>query len=104
VALPSVSAVERLGVSSVQVLHPARQCGLCNPEDEVEMRAEEAIGEALPEVCIDDRRKKLQPAAAVSVVAKDLTGMSGVRSNVIDAVWYLNARRSWHRAKVGRHP
>jgi hypothetical protein len=34
------------------------------------MRAEEAVREALPEECVDDRRKKSQPAAAVSVVAK----------------------------------
>jgi hypothetical protein len=96
-----VSPVEGFGVPSVEVLHPPRQRGLCDAEDDVVMGAEQAVSAALPEEGLDYCRQKAQPAASVNVVEKQSLAVDCASVHVIDAVPNLDAEWPWHEATVG---
>src|SRR3954454_12407594 len=96
----TVPAVEMLGVAAIQPLHPLRQVGVRDANDEVVVGRHEDEGMAGPVMPSDHVVDELEEVTAVNVIAKYRRASHSPRRDVIRAAGDLEARGTRHTGQA----
>jgi hypothetical protein len=96
VAATAVARVEAARVAAVQAVHPGGEADARRLDDQVVVRAEQAVRVELPAVSADADQKQRGERAPVDVVAEDVEPAGAARGDVVDAVGQVAARHSRH--------
>jgi hypothetical protein len=86
VAVTAVPLVDALGVDAVQPLHSVGEVGPRAADDEVVVRAHEAVGVAVPAVAVDRLGQDLEEEETVVVVQEEELREDGAGADVVHAV------------------
>ena len=92
----AVALIEQLGVAAVEALHAGRELGRRRFDDQVVVRAHEAVGVDVPVVLAFDDAEEVEEVEAIEVRAEDPSVVDPVRGDVEDAVGELAAKQSGH--------
>jgi len=96
VAAPTVSPVEALCVASVEHLHPRGEVRVGRLDDEVVVRAHQAVRLAAPFVRPDRRPEEVEEVEAVADLAIGEGLVDRARRDVEDPILDLDPWRPWH--------
>jgi hypothetical protein len=98
----SVAPVVRLRVHAVQVVQATGQLELGRVDDQVVVRAHEAVAVDSPAVAADGDRQQAQEADAVGVVAEHELSVHCARGHVKEPVRKGCPENARHRSKLAR--
>jgi hypothetical protein len=96
VAAPA-TLVEAARIAAVEVAHSVGEVGLECLDNQVVVRAEEAVGMDPPGIPADDTVEELEEETAVLVVPEDESATVPPCCDVVIRAWLLVAQRSGHR-------
>src|SRR5436190_9907112 len=91
-----VLPVEPLGVRSAQMLHSGGKIGVSGVNDEVKMRAHQAVGEAAPRVRVRDALELNEQAEAIVVFPKRPLLLDGQSRHVMNRIRKVDAFLARH--------
>src|SRR2546421_6643031 len=100
----AVAPVEALCVLSVQQLHPAGEVRHGSLNDQVVVRAHQAVALAEPAADVDNGAEDLEEVLPVVHVAEGMLLVHRACGDVKDPARDLEAVRPWHADSVGRAP
>ena len=96
----SATLVEAAGVAAVEIAHSCGEVRLGRLDDEVVVRAEEAVGVDPPRISTNDAAEELEEEAPVLVVPEDEGAAVPARGDVVVRACLLVAKRPGHRFDV----
>lgn len=88
---PLACLVEPRSEQTVQGLHPGRQIGVADLDDEVKVRSQHAVGVADPAIALEGSFHQAEVESPDLVIGKDRKPGHSAGGDVIDPVRFLNA-------------